>query len=896
MKDNKNWMTNIKNLCFGCNNNTVFNITADVSEEKLDNQNKKFLEKLSEIRESIEKIFRRSTIFYISEEDKNSLQEADNKISLLVDTIVEENMNENSLKSYYLILFELDLLIDPSKIIFLYEEKIPKKFKYEEKFLRFYMISLLFKDRFEDALDVSRKLKDINEEVYFVFEIECLFFLKRFQSVKFMTKALHISKYDKDGYIAMYEILSKDKLKKMTREEIIGYNSKFKNFPLFNSLAARLLFELNPKDKKIKDYVRQALNFLDQSEDIELIIRISEQLKEMGFDHKIGKTLMSKSSLSTAIVMYIFKVYDNITEIEEEELFVLDELINYAKDNKIDSNNIEYRYGDYCYKAGKKIKALHCYEKIFVENKDANLALKCLTLIVECNSFQDIDIDKFFSIIIQSNDVSIMMKAALLYKNLNRIIESYKLAVKSICMNSNEKMNTFLLGSFCNIFCEEQDFDDLILNEENKWIIIENLNDKTKRDVLITNYIDNENINYDALILGIKNNNYLELKDILVNECFSLDGCNYKVIEINKIYEYFLQLFFHDVSENKYENVWIKRFSFSTDNDELGGIKNYLREIRDKNAELFRRYDIEKNEGEDSLTLTISSLTENFDYFPVIQELLNNEKYKMYAGDIVRYSIDEKFVLDPTTISFLAFIGELNNLSKFSKQLYVTQSTYNKFNRIRLESKKLRVNGLRINCGEDDQLYRTEITKEDKERAIEFNRNIIRFLNKCKIVEHESTFKYERFDKTQLDSIDFALSKKYVYVCDDLMMRKLFIHHFKGEKSTNSLFFIEEMMNKHLDEYLDCILKLSKANYIYCIDESSIDKLVKAEQEYGLNEDFYYKFENIVDNIYRTEFLFRVYFEIFKDLLRRKDKYRQSKLVQILFAKSFYFLNKYKYL
>ena len=85
-----------------------------------------------------------------------------------------------------------------------------------------------------------------------------LFLLNQYDKVISELSPLSIEKYDKLGILATFLVLSKNFIKELKSSEILTFNNKFKNMPVYYASTAQLLYRLN--SSKYKTQLKKALN------------------------------------------------------------------------------------------------------------------------------------------------------------------------------------------------------------------------------------------------------------------------------------------------------------------------------------------------------------------------------------------------------------------------------------------------------------------------------------------------------------------------------------------------------------------------------------------------------------------------------------------------------------
>ena len=268
-----------------------------------------------------------------------------------------------------------------------------------------------------------------------------------------------------------------------------------------------------------------------------------------------------------------------------------------------------------------------------------------------------------------------------------------------------------------------------------------------------------------------------------------------------------------------------------------------------------------------------------------MEYLFYNKNSKFYAGEKNYYKLSkEKLVIDLTSLITLKEINQLTLLEKYKASLYFTKSLKNKLLAIFDSVTNEKIDGMKIFVDDDNNLRKTETTKESKKYNIDYWREIIAIVNNSNIIEYESDFDLDSFDKSQIDMLNMAIEEDMIYICDDLFIRKLANSISKNKiRMTNSSSLIDDFFYTDPNLYLEAMNQLTSFNFIYCIDCYSLYNILLSIVKINKIDDHMQLFETIIRNILKTKFLYELHIEaIRKFLIISFENLRLTKDVKIL--------------
>ena len=847
--------------------------------------NKIITDKLKEIYVNINGIiYNDDSFFCISEEQRNQLKNYLDKLYDLKDLVSE---NEEIIENYHNNILVTLFYIKSSYLIDYFKNCLPSSLKKKEKNVYIYACMLYNEKKYTDSLKEFQNMNKLYNNNYLVEEIACLFQLENYTRIIALTKSMNKKNYDRHGYIAMYEILSKNKKNKLKENEIIEMNAQYKNFTLYNSLAANLLYEIDPtRLKRIKSYVKRSLELIEENGfDYNVLCSVYLQIKNLDAGDFLINFLKKYYTHSLLVVYMIFELYSSRIEINDSDYVFLTELIDYAKDMKLNDINYTKYTAHFALKSGKKIEALKNYDKVFELESDVKIALKCLELSVETG--EEINKEKYKSVIFNCTDSIILMDSAFFYKELGDTEFSKKLALIALCCNVDYHKDIELLGKFVNIFKENigNKKEDDIYN--NIHICMKNCSNNKEKNILISDLIKFNHSHYNAQMIDLNSNEAMEFIKIKKGDIFDYQNVKYIIEEIEPINYYFFKLFINSKEKINSKNPGCIKTISGNDMDEMmKQITEVLTDSKENELKNYDRYDIEKREGKLLNTIPLLFLRNNKDdsYLQIISNLLYDENRRLYAGYLNRFDINNNnFVLDISSIIFMAIIDKLHLLKEIKNNIYITKSTFNRIKKNLNTVCKKNVGQEYIGIDKDNRPITYAYTKEDKKVESDFYRNIIYFIKDCNIVDYETKPIDKNLDKVQCDAIMLSLSQNYVFISDDLFIKELYCRYKSNIKLSNSALFIDILLETNLKNYIECICELAKLNYLYCMDPFSIEKILKLDLENQLDSYIYEKLKDIIQYLCKTKFLFKLNLCLFKIVFIEEGiKYRNTKSYSII--------------
>lgn len=830
------------------------------------------------------------SLYYMTDKEIKELQECQKKLLTFKQVVIE---NERLSKDYVTNTLLIMLRVDKNDVIQFYES-LNDSFRQIENNKACYALALVYNEEFEKAIKVYEELNESSNNEFFLELIMCYFFSKKYSIVKEKLKGFPVSKYDNHGYLAMYKMLSENNISVLSENEIQKKANLYNGFLLYHSTAVELLCINKPFNrKKIKKHVKKAISLMDvKNINYSVLITFFSQVKNKGCD-KIICSFLRQISDSPLVMQMRLDLYISSDELDESYLSEANEVITYLKEKEINIQKLNIVKAKLYEKWGRKIEALKLYDYAFTQNKEIKIGIKCLQIAYETG--EQVEILKYLTELGKDDDCKEKMIIANILMKMGEYKYATEFALSAICNNLDLNLNDELIKNYSIIVMENREKEEVSDDLDFSWVTLEDENGKI--ELLISKSVKQEHENYGARLIKPDSYFIAELSSHEVGDIVKWNENDMTVKNISAFSDYFEKIFFNAIYDDYDKGCSSVQIITSDGEDELNNIKKVMREQQENFYKIYRLYDIEFNEEENLLrTLPLSVFKRNRGLLDVINEFLSNPKLKLYSGKCMNIDITKEFVLDISSLIVMALNGFLFLLEPYRNNIVVLQSTLNQLGLILKEVQKMKIGQMSIFMNDRDELVRDEVTSKSKKSEIKFVLEIISFVKKCKVVSFERDNIHDILEKYQSDSVKYAIENKIPFICDDLCIRKIYHYEANGGVSSNCIFTLQSLLfNEKIDEFLNYLLKLSRCNYIYCINEEIFTWLIKFDQSSKISEDNYKLIKEIIDNIYSSKFLFDLYYIEAREVIIKLYKTDLSKtnIYKILLYKSSVFLKKY---
>ncbi len=683
-------------------------------------------------------------------------------------------------------------------------------------------------------------------------------------------------KYDALGIMATFLLLSKNFIKKLGASDIISYNKKFKNMPLYYTCTAQLLFKLN--NKKYISQFKKALKCVkdDDYNTINIICDVAIEIKET---QSIIDYLFKLNSQNELIKLRLAKFLEYKNALEEKERKYLQDNINFLEENDIDIN---YLQGIINENKGFVIKSLTNYKNSYTKTGNNQSLIKYVILSIKQKNKIDLTI---FPKINEVMDYQLAMVIAEAYKYMGDIDNAVEMSYYSLYLLSNyfdkEPYKQFwsIIMMYGNKLPKKNDRNSL---KDNVLVLKEINNNKVKKYIIDDSVIYKENSKIADLTI-IKSNNKIALEILgkKVNNNVIIENKTYKILKIEQKYKYLIAYCFDIVKNEKGIQIFT---STSKSNDSLEQISKTLSDISKSMDNKLNMYEEKK--------LPLSSLisTEyNFEEYAKLINALLSVNHLLYAGKTISLNLEKGFVLDITSLITLTLLDKLDILSdNMCKKIYISKSLKNKFdyffeNLISAYNEKEATIGYDKNANNKYNLVFQEIPNKNK---VQLWRKLNNYINKFNILDIEfeldNMVNYQTLkilDKVQFDLIKIAQEKNIPFICDDLFIRQ--ICNIYKVNHTNTNFLINYNVSEFGD-YMNNLIILAKYNYIYSIYSNECESIISYLLD-NFNEDNKNLFIILINQLLSNDKSKKIYQPFLTNIMNNYEKLKYVKIFGEIF-------------
>ena len=807
---------------------------------------------------------------YISPKNKDRLKELYN--SLKAFDFYYKNQDDENAKLYYhnllVILSRYDLALGMD-----FYNKMPSFAKSNYLTIHFYSMTLIEKEEYNDA-------KKILEDLYFnkkyepAFEtlIRIYFLTKNYEKVITMLSGVKVEKFDCYGFLAAILIISKNEKKKYSEYEILKLNnSKFKKMPLFYFCTAKLLYDMNNKNKKYKEQFKKGLKILNEK-DVVSIYTMCNQALEISLEEDAISFLESINITSLVLQNKLLELLSRKKELSKKEIDFVENINFDLLDQTFDIDFFKAKISE---TKGKELEAIRLYKESFKNSNNKISAYRYIQLSIKNKT--DID-ESIISFMIDLNTIDSLMTAVEAYNHIGKYENAKSCSYNAIYLSKNksryqdafkqfwytltlcdnkEENNIDCISKNCVIILKSKKLNKIILLEDDYYF---KENDKFKKAIITRSYSD----------IGLK---LLHKKK---GEIITINKNEFIIADILDKYTYFARVSFKHIEKSKY----IKCFTTPSNNIEES-IEQIKKEMIDINIGRNHQLDIYQSSNDIPLSALLSN-ENNFDeYAKLINTLLSDKERLLFAGENINVDLSDGFVIDISSMIILSIFYILDLIPKnFYSKIYITSSLKNKFqyfynSLIRKEDSVERmlyiVDGDKLSLRESSVIEQIKFWKKLNDLIGEFN--VVDIESEKDNLLNDKTLGF--LDKVQFDLITLSKNKNIPFICDDLMIRK--ISNTYEIKHTNSIQIIKSF-SKDYDEYISILIKLSKQNYIYTLYGDTLSEMSKKLYE---NFDEHNKniFKSVIESVLENKVSLDYYAPI---LLGRIEKLKSVQFITIL--------------
>lgn len=807
---------------------------------------------------------------YISPKNKDRLKELYN--SLKAFDFYYKNQDDENAKLYYhnllVILSRYDLALGLD-----FYNKMPSFAKSNYLTIHFYSMILIEKEEYNDA-------KKILEDLYFnkkyepAFEtlIKIYFLTKNYEKVITMLSGVKVEKFDCYGFLAAMLIISKNEKKKYSEYEILKLNnSKFKKMPLFYFCTAKLLYDMNNKNKKYKEQFKKGLKILNEK-DVVSIYTMCNQALEINLEEDAISFLESINITSLVLQNKLLELLSRKKELSKKEIDFVENINFDLLDQTFDIDFFKAKISE---AKGKELEAIRLYKESFKNSNNKISAYRYIQLSIKNKT--DID-ESIISFMIDLNTIDSLMTAVEAYNHIGKYENAKSCSYNAIYLSKNKSryQDAFKQFWYTLTLCDNKEENNIDCISKNCVIILKSK--KLNKIILLEDdYYFKENDKFkNAIITRSYSDIGLKLLHKKKGEIITINKNEFIIADILDKYTYFARVFFKHIEKSKY----IKCFTTPSNNIEEA-IEQIKKEMIDINIGRNHQLDIYQSSNDIPLSALLSN-ENNFDeYAKLINTLLSDKERLLFAGENINVDLSDGFVIDISSMIILSIFDILDLIPKnFYSKIYITSSLKNKFqyfynSLIRKEDCVERmlyiVDGDKLSLREASVIEQIKFWKKLNDLIGEFN--VVDIESEKDNLINNKTLGF--LDKVQFDLITLSKNKNIPLICDDLMIRK--ISNTYEIKHTNSIQIIKSF-SKDYDEYISILIKLSKQNYIYTLYGDTLSEMSKKLYE---NFDEHNKniFKSVIESVLENKVSLDYYVPI---LLGRIEKLKSVQFITIL--------------
>lgn len=845
-------------------------------------ENDKVEEKLVEINKIYEEASNitnnQLSLIYLSDDDKNKLEKIYISLEkyeyLFTDKISEES------KNYYHNLLIILQRINKNKYIEKFSELKDNK-NLNNYDWDFYANNLLDNNKIEEALVIledlyyNKEYKDSLNDL-----IRCYFLKEEYKKILTIVSPLNIKEYDSVGQLATFYLLAKNFESLLSSAEILSYNKKFKEMPLFYISSSQLLFEKN--DIKYKEQFKKAINIIkeDNYSTITILTEVSILINE---SDSVLNFLMKIQNPNYFIKYNILKIIQSKTEINQDDIKNIEKYNTIIHEQDIDNDLISaliYESKGFIIKAVdsyqnsyERQENIYSLQKYIILSMNNNFEIK-ETIIPKTNAIQDYRISLLISQYYNNN------------YNYEKAIEYAYLSIYLLKNNSNidPYKQFWYVFSLSRNLCENKKYFTkdhvIILNKNNKESIKYLIDDSIE-------LIENSQI---ADLKIIKSNNPISTKLIGLkkNDIINIDKNEYKVEYIDHKYNYICNYSF-----SKFKNCDGIEIIRGTADDPKG-LLQISESIKKYSSAMDKKLDFYEKEKAYPLSSLLNG-DYNFDNYAKLINSLLSKNHLLFTGESIDVPLENGFIIDITTLIILTLTNKLSVLDKFDlSKIYIPKGLNKRIDNF--------INKLISNYGEKESTlgysqnynnpYNIALLEIPNSRKMELWKNLNNYINEFTTLEIEFEFDsiinkmaLHVIDKVQLDSIAIAKEKNIPYICDDLFIRQM-SQQYKI-KHSNTIFLLN-YKEENLDVYVNNIVELANWNYTYSFynleyshliqylirnftkdNLEKFEKIMKSLSNNDKSKEFYKNyFNNIKNNLEKIKYI-QIFDEVFENKLAR---------------------------
>lgn len=849
--------SSIEQLAKAINKNNIEEYKNDTSDEI-----KKKITKMYEEASSI--VNTSDAMVYISDDNKQKLKRIYNNLKVF--DFYYNNQNKEETQLYY---HNMLVIISKSNSLegIEFYKTIPD-FAKNNIMDHFYAIILIENGKYDEA-------KEIIEDLYYNKKYEdsfdtlvrVYFLTDDYDKVIELLSKCGIEKFDRYGFLASMLIIAKNKKKKYTENELIKLNnSKFRKMPLFFSCTAKMLYDINRRNKKYKEQFKKCIKLLNEKDVISIDVICNEAMAMRLEQETIS--FLESINLTPVLQNKLLELLSRVGKLTKKQIEFVENINRDYIDKRIDMN---YLNGEVCESKGKELESIKFYKESFEKSSNIIAGCKYIQLSIKNKSKIDENIIRTMS---EKNQINSLMLTVDAYNYIGRYDDALKYSYRAIYLShgSNKQQDIFkqywytiTLQNDKEIDCIAKDCVVVLDNENKKKIILLEDEEYFKENDRVAN----------ALITRTYSDIGLKLFNLKKGDKISIDNRNYVINDILNKYTYLAQKAFRYIKKDKHIEF------FTSDNNNA---EEAIEQIRQKMIEINKNSNKRLDIYQENKCIPLSALLSeenNFEeYIKLINTLLFDKDRVLLCGEAIDINIADGFVIDISTIIVLTLLGILELIpDELCEKIYITTSLKNKFEYFyeTLVKKQEKTESFLYLTNEEQLLLNeTPIIEQ-----IKFWKKLYDYINKFKAIDIEAEKDELLNDKTigfldkiQFDSMILAKKEELPFISDDLMIRKIANNY--DIKHTNSMQLVK-CLSHNYDEYISNFIKFSKCNYIYTLYPDTLSDLSKKLYE-NFNEENKKKFISMIESVIDNKTSLEYYIPI---LLGRIENLKGVQFIQV---------------
>ena len=815
MRDEHDMVTNISEESIEKIANAVNQQSIKQYENDTINEIKKKINHLYEAAITI--VNTNDALVYISKDNKKKLEEIYN--NLMIFDFYYKNKNDNDTKLYYHNMLVIISKVDVEKAIKFYNN-MPESAKNNMITLHLYTMILIEKGDYSTAKSLLENLY-LKQGCKEAFEtlIRAYFLSKDYNKVISMLSSAKTEKFDVYGFLAAILIISKNEKRKYTTSEIMKLNnSKFRKMPMFYTCTAKILYNLNPKDKRYIEQFKKCFKFFQET-DVIAIVTMCNQAIELGLE-KEAIQYLEKIKLSPVLQNKLLELLARKKTLSCKEINLIEQI---SKQERYQDINLKYLNAKVLEYKGKELEAINQYRILFEDTQDINSGIKYIQLSIKNKS--EIK-EEIIRNITNFNTVETFMLTAEAFKYIGNINDALNMSYKAMYLSGNNSKYKEAFKQFWSLIIMNNNYAKPISNITSDCVVILQSDNKETKIILLEDnpYFEVGKTVLNAKIIRSNSELGIDLLHLSVGESIKIENSKFTIIETLHKYTYFAQKSFKYI-ENSKEVKTLK-----SPNDNTKDLINQIKvELKEHNNNINKRLDFYQEEKNLPLSALISNEKGFDEYIRLINTLLFENNRVLLAGETNDITLKKGFVVDSTALITLTLLNVIDVIpDDICKKIYITKSLKNKFDyfyQTLLKSSEGKESSLYLINEEKLTMVETQNIKK-----IQFWRKLNYYISKFTVVEQEAekddiyNDQTEKIlDKVEFDLIELSKTQKLPFVSDDLFMRK--ISNLHKVNNTNSMQIIKEF-SKNYETYLTTFITYSKSNYIYTLHNDELSEML----------------------------------------------------------------------